>query len=109
GLRCGGGEPSGEPRAGGADATYIQAAPTPSRVGWHVPADVPIVGDPKLVLAQLVRRAEELGLDGAKRRGGPWLAEVATTRARFDEALRAQESEGHDAAPIHPARLTRDL
>jgi acetolactate synthase I/II/III large subunit len=109
GFKFWSGEHFGQPPAWSADATYIQVDPAPSRVGWHVPADVPIVGDPKLVLADLRRRAQALGLDGAQRRGGPWLAEVAATRTRFDEMLRAQEAEVHDARPIHPARLTRDL
>jgi acetolactate synthase-1/2/3 large subunit len=109
GFKFWSGEHFGEPPAWSGDATYIQVDPTPSRVGWHVPADVPIVGDPKLVLAQLLRRAEERGLDGTKRRGGAWLAEVGTARTRFDEALRTQEAEVHDRTPIHPARLTRDL
>ena len=109
GFKFWSGEHFGEPPAWSAEATYIQVDPTPSRIGWHVPADVPIVGDPKLVLTQLVARAEALGLDGARRRGGAWLAEVAATRARFDEALRTQETEVHGATPIHPARLTRDL
>jgi acetolactate synthase-1/2/3 large subunit len=109
GFKFWSGEHFGEPPAWNADATYIQVDPTPSRVGWHVPADVPIVGDPKLVLGQLCRRAEDLGLDGEGRSAGPWLAEVAATRARFDEALRTQEAEVHGATPIHPARLTREL
>jgi acetolactate synthase-1/2/3 large subunit len=48
-------------------------------------------------------------VDGARRRGGPWLAEVAAARTRFDAALREQETKVHAARPIHPARLTRDL
>jgi acetolactate synthase-1/2/3 large subunit len=109
GFRFWSGEHFGEPPAWNADATYVQVDPSPSRVGWHVPADVPIVGDPKLVLAALLDRARALGLDGSRRRGSAWLAEVATARANFDAALREQEAGVHDAAPIHPARLTRDL
>jgi acetolactate synthase I/II/III large subunit len=109
GFRFWSGEHFGEPPTWSADATYVQIDPTPSRVGWQVPADVPVVGDPKLVLAQLHARATELGLDGARRRGGAWLAEVARVREDFDRALRAQEAEVHDARPIHPARVVRDL
>jgi acetolactate synthase-1/2/3 large subunit len=109
GFKFWSGEHFGEPPAWNADATYIQVDPTPSRVGWHVPAEIPIVGDPKLVLAELRRRAQALGVDGTRRRGGAWLAEVAATRTRFDEALRTQEAEVHAALPIHPARLTREL
>ncbi len=36
---------------GTATRPYIQVDAAPSRIGWHVPAEVPIVGDPKLVLA----------------------------------------------------------
>jgi acetolactate synthase I/II/III large subunit len=109
GFKFWSGEHFGEPPAWNADATYIQVDPAPSRVGWHVPADIPIVGDPKLVLAELRRRAEVLGVDGTRRRGGAWLAEVTATRTRFDEALGTQEAEVHAALPIHPARLTREL
>jgi acetolactate synthase-1/2/3 large subunit len=108
GFRFWSGEHFGEPPTWNGDATYVQIDPTPSRVGWQVPADVPVVGDPKLVLAQLDARAAALGLDGARRRGG-WLAEVARVRDEFDRALRAQEAEVHDARPIHPARVVRDL
>src|SRR5262249_60311778 len=73
------------------------------------PADTPVAGDPKLGLAQLTARAEALGLDGARRRGGTWLAEVARVRAEFDRALVAQADEVHAALPIHPARLVREL
>ena len=109
GFRFWSGEHFGEPPTWNADATYVQIDATPSRVGWHVPADIPVVGDPKLVLAQLDARAAALGLDGARRRGGSWLAEVARVRDEFDRALRAQEAEVHDARPIHPARVVRDL
>jgi acetolactate synthase-1/2/3 large subunit len=109
GFKFWSGEHFGEPPAWSPEATYIQVDATPSRVGWHVPAEIPVVGDPKLVLRQLVERATGLGLDGAARRESPWLAEVARVRAEFEQALRDQEAEVRDAVPIHPARLTRDL
>jgi acetolactate synthase I/II/III large subunit len=109
GFRFWSGEHFGEPPTWSGDATYVQIDATPSRVGWQVPADIPVVGDPKLVLAQLDARAVELGLDGTRRRGGAWLAEVARVRDEFDRALRTQEAEVHDASPIHPARVVRDL
>jgi len=109
GFRFWSGEHFGEPPTWSADATYVQIDATPSRVGWQVPAEIPVVGDPKLVLGQLDARAMELGLDGARRRGGTWLAEVTRVREEFDRALRTQEGEVHDARPIHPARVVRDL
>jgi acetolactate synthase-1/2/3 large subunit len=109
GFRFWSGEHFGEPPTWNADATYVQVDATPSRVGWHVSADVPVVGDPKLVLRQLAARAAELGVDGARRRDGDWLAEVERVRTEFDRAMYAQEAEVHGATPIHPARVVRDL
>jgi len=109
GFKFWSGEHFGQPPVWNADATYIQVDAAPSRIGWHVAADVPLVGDPKLVLRQLLERAGALGVDGARRRGGAWLAEVAATRTRFEAALAEQEAGVHDATPLHPARLTREL
>ena len=109
GFKFWSGEHFGEPPTWNGDATYIQVDAAASRVGWHVPAEIPIVGDPKLVLRQLVDRATALNLDGARRRGGAWLAEVAKVREGFDRALLEQEAGVHDAVPIHPARVVRDL
>jgi acetolactate synthase-1/2/3 large subunit len=109
GFRFWSGEHFGEPPTWNADATYVQIDATPSRVGWHVPADIPVVGDPKLVLRQLAARAAELGVDGARRRDGAWLAEVERVRTEFDRAMYGQEAEVHGATPIHPARVVRDL
>ena len=88
------------------EATYIQVDAVPARVGWHVDAEIPIVGDPKLVLRQLRERAAALGVQG---RASAWLAEVATVRSQFEQALREQEAQVGAAVPIHPARLTREL
>src|SRR5207244_8482637 len=53
GFKFWSGEPFGQPPTWNAEATYIQVDASPARVGWHVPAEIPIVGDPKLVLGQL--------------------------------------------------------
>jgi acetolactate synthase I/II/III large subunit len=106
GFRFWSGEHFGEPPTWNADATYVQIDAAPSRVGRHVPAAIPIVGDPKLVLRQLLERADA---EHVERSSGPWLAEVARVRGEFDRALREQEREVHARTPIHPARLTRDL
>jgi len=46
---------------------------------------------------------------GERRHAGAWLREVTQVRDTFEQALRAQEAEVHDAVPIHPARLTSEL
>src|SRR5262249_58172519 len=104
GFRFWSGEHFGEPPTWNADATYVQIDATPSRVGWHVPADIPVVGDPKLVLGQLTARAEALGLDGARRRGGTWLAGGARGRAEVDRAPAGPAAGGRAAPPSPPAR-----
>jgi acetolactate synthase I/II/III large subunit len=109
GFRFWSGEHFGEPPTWSADATYVQIDATPARVGWHVSADIPVVGDPRLVLRQLAARAAELGVNGDRRRDGAWLGEIARVRAEFDRAMHAQEAEVHGAKPIHPARVVRDL
>ena len=53
GFKFWSGEHFGQPPTWNAEATYIQVDAAPERVGWHVPAEIPIVGDPKLVLRQL--------------------------------------------------------
>jgi acetolactate synthase-1/2/3 large subunit len=106
GFKFWSGEHFGQPPAWSGEATYIQVDAAPSRVGWHVPAEIPIVGDPKLVLRQLHELAVTQRIE---RRGGPWLAEVARVREQFERALREQEAEVRGAVPIHPARLTREL
>jgi acetolactate synthase-1/2/3 large subunit len=105
GFKFWSGEHFGQPPTWNGDATYIQVDAAPSRIGWHVPAEIPVVGDPKLVLGQLAAGAA--GRRPAAR--DAWLAEVAAVRQRFDQALVEQEAGVHDAVPIHPARLTRDL
>ena len=32
-----------------------------SRIGWQVPAEIPVVGDPKLVLRQMIKRCQRSG------------------------------------------------
>jgi acetolactate synthase-1/2/3 large subunit len=109
GFKFWSGEHFGQAPTWNADATYIQVDATPSRIGWHVPAQVPILGDPKLVLEQLARRAAELGILGDARASAPWRAEVGAVRARFDQALAEQEETVRTALPIHPAPLVRAL
>ena len=50
GFRYWSGEKFGQPPTWSAKAKYVQVDPTPGRIGWHVPAEVAVVGDPKLVL-----------------------------------------------------------
>jgi acetolactate synthase-1/2/3 large subunit len=87
-------------------AAYIQVDPAPSRIGWQVPAEVALVGDPKLVLEQLSAEARRQGLTA---RRSAWVAEVSEARANFDHMLDEREQRHRNARPIHPDRLAREL
>ncbi len=109
GFRFWSGEHFGEPPTWNDAATYVQVDATPSRVGWHVPAAVPVVGDPKLVLRQLIRAAAAQRVPFPPERLEAWLAEITAARRHFDEALATQAAEVAGRVPIHPARAVRDL
>jgi acetolactate synthase-1/2/3 large subunit len=109
GFRFWSGEHFGQPPTWTDKAKYIQVDPTPTRIGWQVNADLPLVGDPKLVLRQLINRIKELKLDFSKNRSSEWTKEVTATRQRFDAQIRDQNAKITNARPIHPARLCEDL
>jgi acetolactate synthase-1/2/3 large subunit len=87
-------------------ATYIQVDETPARIGWQVPAELAVVGDPKLVLQQLCAAAERGGLAP---RSSPWLDEIATARTNYARMLDEREQRHRGARPVHPDRLAREL
>lgn len=109
GFRFWSGERFGQPPTWSDQAKYIQVDPTPTRIGWQVGVEVPIVGDPKLVLRQMINRIKELKLDFSKNRNSEWVKEVAQTRARFEGQVREENRKAHNNRPIHPARLCEDL
>jgi acetolactate synthase I/II/III large subunit len=109
GFRFWSGEHFGQPPTWTDKAKYIQVDPTATRIGWQVNADVPIVGDPKLVLRQMIDRIKELKLDFSKNRNSEWTKQVAATRERFEQQIREQNSKVVGNTPIHPARLCEDL
>jgi acetolactate synthase-1/2/3 large subunit len=88
------------------EATYVQIDATPSRIGWQVPAQLALVGDPKLVLGQLTAAARR---EGPAPQRAAWLAEVAQARAAFDRMLDEREQRHRGARPIHPDQLAREL
>ncbi len=109
GFKFWSGEHFGEAPTWNEDAVYIQIDAVPTRIGWHVPARVALVGDPKLVLRQLIETAKHLRLDFPMRRESAWLREVAEARANYERALDARERAVHTQVPVHPDRLARDL
>ena len=106
GFRFWSGEKFGQAPTWNENARYIQADATPTRIGLHVPAEVALVGDAKLVLRQLCDAARTN--DWRPRRSN-WLQEVADTRTNFDRVIAEQELRHHDDTPIHPARVAREV
>ena len=82
-------------------ATYIQVDATPAQIGWQVPAQLAVVGDPKLVLRQLSAAAAAPGPGARASPTGSrrWPPRAPTTQRLLDE--RAQR---HRAARPDPSR-----
>lgn len=107
GFRFWSGEKFGEAPTWNEAARFIQADATPTRIGLHVPAEVALVGDPKLILHQLLNAAR--ARDWSNLHGSAWAQEVAQARANYDQQISSNESEVHDQTPTHPARVAREL
>src|ERR1700730_7895719 len=107
GFRFWSGEKFGETPTWSEKAHYIQVDATPTRIGLHVPAEVAIVGDAKLVLRQLTAAAR--GQDWKRLRQSKWVQDVAEVRGNYERQIAEQEEEHHDRIPIHPARIAREL
>lgn len=109
GFRFWSGEHFGEAPTWNENATYVQIDASPSRLGWHVPAEVAVAGDPKLVLQQLI---DELRTRSAEKSGwtrSAWLGEVAEARRNYQLALEEREQSTANDTPTHPDRLARTL
>ncbi len=109
GFKFWSGEHFGEPPTWNDQATYIQVDAAPARIGWHVPAAVAIVGDPKLVLRQLIDTATRLGLDFSRRTDSAWLRQVAEVQANYARTLDERERATREQVPVHPDYLARTL
>ena len=109
GFRFWSGEKFGQPPTWTDKATYIQVDTDPHRVGWHVPAKIGVVGDPKLVLRQLIDKIEEMDLDFSAKQEGPWMKQMAEVRKNYEQEIEERAAKTHDEVPIHPDRLTKDL
>jgi acetolactate synthase-1/2/3 large subunit len=109
GFRFWSGEKFGQPPTWTDKATYVQIDATPLRIGWQVPAEVAIVGDPKLVLAQLIQAVKARKKDFAANKNAAWREEVNTARENFRKLVRERCEKVRGEVPIHPDRLIGDL
>jgi acetolactate synthase-1/2/3 large subunit len=109
GFRFWSGEKFGQPPTWNPQAKYLQIDPTPTRIGGHVPAEVALVGDPKLVLRQLIDQVKQHHAEFDGKKTSRWLQEVAEARAGFARLLREREQKVRDHRPLHPDCLARAL
>lgn len=109
GFRFWSGEKFGEPPTWSGNARYIQVDPTPNRIGLHVPAELAVVGDPKLALRQLIEASKKHGLSWRRLAESQWRREMDEVRATYEKSIDETELKTHDQVPIHPDRLCREL
>lgn len=86
------------------DAKLIQLDIEPSELGLARPCDVPLLGDARVILRQLVERCRELGSQPGR---GEWLDRLRTVHTR--KAAAAETALSSDACPIHPLRLCKEI
>lgn len=109
GFRFWSGEKFGEPPTWNGNARYIQVDATPNRIGLHVPAELAVVGDAKLVLRQLIEASRRHGLSWKKLAESAWRREMDEVRGTYEKTIDATETKTHEQHPIHPDRLCREL
>jgi len=109
GFRFWSGEKFGQPPTWTDKARYVQIDATPARIGWQVPAEVGIVGDPKLVLRQLIDAVKARKQEFPATRNATWLGEVNQARETFRKLVADRLDKVRGETPIHPDRLIGDL
>ncbi len=109
GFKFWSGEKFGQPPTWTDKATYVQIDSIAERVGWHVPAEIGIVGDPKLVLRQMIDKIKEMKLNFAARAGSKWNRQVGQIRKKFEQTIFDRAKQHANITPIHPDRLVKDL
>jgi acetolactate synthase-1/2/3 large subunit len=84
----------------GARVIHVDAEPT--RVGWNRPADLGLVADPGVFVAQLLGE-----LEGRTAADPGWAESVFAEEATRSEAAAARAES--DESPVHPERFARDV
>jgi acetolactate synthase-1/2/3 large subunit len=94
----------GRPPRFARDLTVIRVDVDPTGLGHNRPVDVPIVGDARAVLEQLLAEARE-AID--PRRYGPWAGRLRVIDA--EKSAEQDKAMGTDQVPIHPLRLCKEV
>jgi acetolactate synthase-1/2/3 large subunit len=85
------------------DATVIQVDADPSKIGWNRDANVGVVADPGLVVAQLAARLDVFGRSSES----TWTEEIKAAEQLKHSV--AYEMSLSDSEPIHPERFAREV
>jgi acetolactate synthase-1/2/3 large subunit len=109
GFRFWSGEHFGAAPTWNEEARVIHIDPVPERIGCQVPVDIPLVGDPKLVLRQLVDAVGRGGIDLSASRDPSWASDLAVARANYERMLDERERQTRNDVPVHPDRVAREL
>ena len=85
------------------NATVIQIDADPSKIGWNRDADIGLVADPGVVVAQLVDQASRF----ARTVDPEWTTSVFEAEAAKQEI--AEAASMSEDSPIHPERFAREV
>jgi acetolactate synthase-1/2/3 large subunit len=94
----------GRPPRWAADVKVIQVDVDPAELGHNRPADVPIFGDARAVLSQLMAEAKGK-LDKGRYR--TWVERLKSIDA--EKGLESEKAMSDDKVPIHPLRLCKEV
>jgi len=94
----------GRPPRWAVDMKIIQVDVDPTELGHNRPADVPIFGDARAVLSQLMAEAKGK-LDKGRYR--TWVERLKSIDA--EKGLESEKAMSDDKVPIHPLRLCKEV
>ena len=94
----------GRPPRFAKDLKVVHVDINPTQLGWNRPVDVPIVGDARAVLEQLVEEARRT-ID--PRRYAPWVGKLRVIDA--EKNAEQEKAMSSDNTPIHPLRLCKEV
>ncbi len=107
GLKLGAVERQGRPPAWPSEAKRIVVDES-AIDGWApLPTEEFIVGNPKLVLTQLLSHARYAAKETPER--SAWLGHLNVCRQEYEDGLRQDEADYENSVPIHPWILAREV
>ena len=90
------------------DINWIQVDPDAKRIGYNITPEIGIVGDPKMVLRQMIDCAKER-IKEPRPKDTPWLNYFREQRQAYEDAKERDVKKVWDNKIIHPDRLTYEV